>query len=632
MKKVYQYLRNYSSDIEEINKLLVSTFIDVNKLEVYRNRQIKTLNVLTKESKHLVDFSNLIKELHGEFSIELLIELFEFVISPIDKSVNGAVYTPKHIRAYIIEYALSHYPESEWKYLTYADISCGCGGFFISLAERIRKSTDITLAELYPLFYGVDIESYSIERTKILLNLYAILNGEDIPEMRFNLWQGNSLSFDWRHLDCFQDKVPGFDVVVGNPPYVTSSRISVETKKLIAKWEVAYSGKIDLYIPFTQIAIEVLKPQGVLGYITVNSFYRSLNGRALRQYLSNFSYSLCIIDFRGEQIFKGRSTYTCLLLLQKEKGNLRYTRSRSNSLSLLSPKDFTVFSYSGLNNYQGWELHMPQSADVINRIQSTGIPLGDYCSIRNGFATLKNKVYILDYIGSDDKYYYAQVGDRSIFKIEKEICRDVIKPNTLHKEEDIPKQIEKMIFPYYKRGGKTIVMSESYLSEHYPHAYSYLLVFKDSLAQRDKGNRQYEEWFAFGRTQALEIQGNKLFFPYLSDKPRFVLSNKSDLLFYNGYAIVSEDIRKLQILQRILSSSIFWFYIVHTSKPYGNGFFALAKNYIKNFGVPLLTQEEEEFLLEEASLDKINIFLKTIYQLDNLNLTIDNTFAKATTS
>lgn len=616
MKRIFRYLRDYSTEVDEINQLLVSTFIYTNKLTVSHNTLIKELNTLSTESEVLISFSKLITEDYGNFSIELLIELFEFVISPIDKEVNGAVYTPSRIRQYLVESALSNYPIEEWGSLRYADISCGCGGFFVSLAEYIRKHTDVSLEHLYPFFYGIDIEVYSIERAKILLTLYALLNGEDVLEMKFNLWQGNSLSFDWSKLDCFNAEEPGFDIVLGNPPYVTSARISEESKKYISRWKVTSSGKVDLYIPFTQIGIEILKPYGFLGYITVNNFYRSLNGRALRNYLSDVRYTLSIIDFSGEQVFKNRATYTCLFMLEKINGQILYTRCGSNDLKSSEKIEFTTINYEDLDDYKGWQLHQPNVLDIINRIQSIGISLGEYCSIRNGFATLKNDVYILNCIDEDTDYYYTETKDKRIFKIEKNICRDVVKPNILHSEEDLSSHLEKLVFPYHKKDGKTIIMSESFLSKNFPFTHEYFLTHKEILAKRDKGCKLYEEWFAFGRTQALDVSGNKLFFPYLSDKPRFVLSDNVDLLFYNGYALVSDDMRKLMVLKRVLSSSIFWFYISHTSKPYGSKFFSLAKNYIKDFGIPIMTLQEEEFLLQLKSQDEVDCFLQKWYNID----------------
>ena len=107
-------------------------------------------------------------------------------------------------------------------------------------------------------------------------------------------------------------------------------------------------------------------------------------------------------------------------------------------------------------------------------------------------------------------------------------------------------------------------------------AYEYLLANRETLKKRDKGAREYEAWYAFGRTQALNISGYKLLFPYIADAPYFVISDNKDLLFYNGYALVSDDLRKLKIAQKILQSNVFWYYIKNSSKPYGGDYYALA--------------------------------------------------------
>ena len=260
-------------------------------------------------------------------------------------------------------------------------------------------------------------------------------------------------------------------------------------------------------------------------------------------------------------------------------------------------------------------LQNPTIANNITRIELTGIPLGRYFNIKNGFATLKNDVFVLNVIKQDLYYYYTEASDGNIYQIEKSICRDVIKPNTLKSESEITEKTEKLLFPYVSAGTSVTPISEEQLQEEYPLAYQYLLNFKDLLSTRDKGKREYEQWFAFGRSQALNIFGYKLLFPYIASEPHFVLSDDQNLLFYNGYAIVSNDIKSLKIIQKILRSKIFWYYIRHTSKPYGSEYFALAKNYVKNFGVVQLTKEQEEKLLKFETPQEIDHFLSKLYNI-----------------
>ena len=277
---------------------------------------------------------------------------------------------------------------------------------------------------------------------------------------------------------------------------------------------------------------------------------------------------------------------------------------------------YCCLDYKKLDNEKGWLLQDDSIALNIRKIESIGKPLGKTFDIKNGFATLKNDVFILNVINEDTEFYYSQNKSGEIFKIEKDICRNVIKPNTLKSEKEISNKIEKLLFPYSVANGMAKVMEEDVLQKKYPYAYKYLLYNRYVLSQRDKGKREYEQWFAFGRTQAINIRGYKLLFPYIAEYPYFVISEDKDLLFYNGYAIVCDNLHKLKVLQKILRSEVFWYYIKHTSKPYGSDYFALAKNYVKNFGLIELSDKQEEKLMSLKSNMDINNYIKELYGLD----------------
>lgn len=173
------------------------------------------------------------------------------MISPANKETNGAIYTPIRIREYIVNRILLNIPTNEWGNKKFCDVACGCGGFFLTLAQQLHKM-ELSFAQIYSQnIFGIDIEDYSIRRCKILLSLFAIINGEDVEYFNFNLYVGNSLNFNWNNIDLIREN-EGFDVIVGNPPYVSSSKISEESKALLVNWSVAQTGKTDLYIPFSK--------------------------------------------------------------------------------------------------------------------------------------------------------------------------------------------------------------------------------------------------------------------------------------------------------------------------------------------------------------------------------------------
>lgn len=594
-------------DCHYTDSFIVSTYLRQNQI-VIRNNALLAEYLIEDEKIEL--FIEYLDKKSIKLSLEDLIVFFEFVVSPQDKEINGAVYTPDHIREYIVTSILGRL-NGNLAGKKYADIACGCGGFLITLAKHLHNR-GLAYADIFGnCLYGVDIEEYSINRTKIMLSLLAI-ESEDVLSYEFNLIHANSLCFDWKTVDAIRVH-GGFDVVVGNPPYVGASKIDRDTLELVKQWEVSSTGKADMYIPFFQIGIESLVDGGVLGYITVNNFYRSINGRALRNYFAKHFYDLTIIDFGAEQIFQGRSTYTCLCFLEKDHhGRVHYAATNSDRLDTLLNESYIDIDYRSLHHDGGWVLASKDDLERIRLIRSTGIPLGDYTTIRNGFATLKNDVYVFTPDKEDLLYYYLSTEGRED-RIEKSICRDAIKGNILRKSDDIIHYKEKVIFPYKKDAQRNTVspFSEKEIMELYPYTYQYLSRRRSKLEKRSNAGKILP-WYSYGRNQALDIAGDKLIFPYIADSPYFIFSEDQSLLFYNGYCIADQSRRKILFLQKILSSRLFWYYITKTSKPYGGAFFALAKNYVKSFGVISLTDDQIDRLINMTQAEA-DIYIEDLY-------------------
>jgi methylase of polypeptide subunit release factors len=613
-KDIAKHLHQLSDNLTIVNKLIVGAYLTFNKINFSHNQLINAC-IEGNDKKEVEAFITLVREKNKKFDFEDLIRLFEITIPSHDTVTNGAVYTPKTIRDYIVETSFKRLKTSNYSSLTVGDIACGTGAFLYSVAKKIKEQTDKSFYEIFKEnIYGLDISDYAIERTKILLTLLALSKGEDREKFEFNLSVDNALSFDWYET---YKSFNGFDIVVGNPPYVRSKHLSQETARLMSQWEVTRAGNSDLYIPFFEIALKYLKEQtGILGYITVNTFKRSLNARKLRTYFSSNRFNLSILDFGNHQVFSKKSTYTCIVLVEKNtKESLLYEKIDPKEIT--NKRDFSQIKYALLDNKKGWLLNRSEVLKNIKKIEAIGTPLGDKYPIKNGLATLSNDVFIFKPTDEDENYYYHQE-----HKIEKAICRDVIKPNRLKSEEELKTLKEQIIFPYHKESKpkeynivstKMRLIGEPYFQENFPHAYNYLLTHKEQLLRRDKGKtfKKYA-WYEFGRTQALADYGEKLLFPYMSSQAYFVYCDQKDLLFYAGYAIFLDNPsqREVELLKIILKSKVFWYYIENSSKPYSGNFYALAKNYVKDFGVCPLSEKEEEFLLKSDNEERDNFLLK----------------------
>ena len=603
--KWVNYLRNKSlSKPLIIDSLFVSAFVLENGWTVTNCLDIK--NLLVCDENIVKEFITILKDDGFTFCLEDLMRLFEFVISPADRIVTGAVYTPKKVRKKIIRDCMKG--RKCLANVRVADISCGCGSFLADAALWIHKRTNKSYAAIFKKnIWGIDIQDYAINRTKILLSLLALSEGED-ADFKFNLLCRDTLDYandDW------EPEYRDFDVIVGNPPYVCSRNLSAGTHAKLKRYEVCRSGRPDLYIPFFQIAIDMLNRNGVMGYITMNTFLRSVNGRAVRNFFSEHNYSINLIDFRGHQIFESKSTYTCIFYLHKRRKAAGIHYAVDHRGLLKDAVDYTFVSYADLDDVKGWALNEYAKTTAT---ESIGMQLKDYCSSRHGIATLSNDTFIFKPVNEDNQYYYLEREGRSL-PIERGICRDIVNPNKLNSGVDFGSLVEKVIFPYRIENGKALIYKPSEMMRYYPHAYAYLQSRKNVLSKRDKGDTKgYPQWYAFGRTQSLTMPRYKLFFPKFANRSlRCAISGDSELLLYNGLAFVSDDIRKLKILKAFIESEIFWDYVKSNAKPYASGYYSLSGVDIKHFGIPMLTETEENELLAMDDKEQIERWLRNKY-------------------
>ena len=607
--KLFNYLKkNGLVDPFQVNCLFVSAYIREKGWHVKRCSVIT--NLLNYDKKIVAEFIMVLKENGFTFELEDLIKLFEFVISPADRIVTGAVYTPERIRDAIIQRCLEDKGIEELRRLRVADISCGCGGFLMDAALWIHHRTGKTYRKIFKEnIWGIDIQNYSIERTKILLSLLALSEGED-EDFEFNLLCRDSLEYTD---DNWSLQFRGFDVVVGNPPYVCARNLSEETHVKLNNYEVCATGNSDLYIPFFQIAADMLNDGGRLGYITMNTFLRSVNGRAVRKYFSRNRYAISIVDFRGYQVFKSKNTYTCLFYLDKKTGaeTLRYAVDGEGKL--LENIQFENIPFENLDDDKGWSLN---NFSVTSAIEAVGIQIKDYCPSRHGIATLSNDVYIFNPVAENERCYILEC-DGVKYPIEREICRDIVNPNKLNSIDDLYTLYEKVIYPYHVEDGRAVLYTPDEMRNLFPRAYAYLRVKRTILLRRDKGDTSdYPQWYAYGRTQSLVMPRFKLFFPKFANKSlQCAICDAPDLLFYNGLAFINTDVRKLLILKAIVESSLFWKYIQTNGKPYSSGYYSLSGVDVKHFGIPKFTQEEEDELLAMNDKDEIERWLRIWYGL-----------------
>lgn len=551
----------------------------------------------------------------GKFSLEELSVAFELLIPSSDRTINGTFFTPSYIVDFIIESVAPCESES------IADISCGCGAFLLGILRYYKNNYNSSISSILKNnLYGADILQYNIQRAKVLICLFGLINNEVIKSEDINIICGDSLELNW------QNK---FDCIVGNPPYVKFQDLEDKTRaNLLKNWATTSFGTFNLYFAFFEVGYNLLTDKGRLGYITPNNYFTSLAGESLRQYFHKHRCIYKIIDFSSTKVFNVQ-TYTAITFLNKSHNkSIAYSRIKEG----ISPSVFLKKPTTSSNLYENlspkkWRLLCGNEQYNIKQIETIGDSIGNLFNICVGIATLKDDIYTFFPTHEDGHYYYFQKNDKN-WKVEKELTRRTVKISDLKSQTDLAYYNRFFIFPYKNIQGKMVAIPELTMKENYPECFAYFTSVKSTLAKRGKGKQIFSPFYSYGRTQGLNRKGIKLYTPTFSKHPRFIVDFNEESLFTNGYGIFfKEDNESLfecnpltlkcnvDVIQKILNSEVMNYYITATSVAIEGGFPCYQKNFIEKFTIPQLEVSQIEKIRSLDNETDLNKYLASLYQI-----------------
>lgn len=203
----------------------------------------------------------------------------------------------------------------------------------------------------------------------------------------------------------------GFDIVIGNPPYVQIQKFPVTQK---AKWEaqkfLTYAASADIYCLFFERAAHFLPPGGRLCYITSNKWMRAGYGTKLRSFLADETTLLRIVDF-GELPVFAAATDTAITLASKEKASEQHAvqtvvvkeANEINDLASVVSGRITTRAQSTLQS-DGWVLEASSVLTLLKKLRSAGRPLGEFVNGRfyRGILTGLNEAFIVNRATRDE--------------------------------------------------------------------------------------------------------------------------------------------------------------------------------------------------------------------------------------
>lgn len=538
--------------------------------------------------------------------LEYAIEFFESLLEVEAVEENGIVFTPKYIAEYIVSQAMEGI--FEWSDdFTIVDPACGCGIFLIAAAEYVHNRFQIPMSHIIERnIFGFDIEEGNIRRCKLILKLLNAQYGGVLTDIN-NVFCCDSLKTNWNALIGREN----VDFIIGNPPYVNPHDLNKDTVAFLKKtFQTTKSGVFNIFYAFIEQSMKYISAEGKLGFIIPNNFLSIKSATELRNFLQKEQYLRRILDFGDNMVFKPVRTYNCIILLdceKKETFEYCVMERTDNVQSRLPHIEFAQMRTEDLD-VNGWKLVDSSTRKNLLKIEGQAKQIKEF--VRTGIATLKDAVYMVD----RDECGFFKTVDGKRFDIESEIAVPLYKIPDLKLYNTLEEAKRYIIFPYEKRDGKFVLMSEADLKDKFPLTYDYLLEMKVLLDGRDKGKGVVGAWYAYGRTQGLNKYGKKLLFPTFANRPKFIYVEDEYALFVNGYAVFENDYLDLEVLCKVLNSSVMHYYVSQTSYPIEGGYYCYQKKYIERFSIPDFTETEIAYI-RNASKEEVDDFLVRRYDL-----------------
>jgi hypothetical protein len=492
--------------------------------------------------------------------------------------------------------------------------------------------------------YGVDIDPGAVEIAKLRLWLSLIVDEDDIenikplPNLDYKIVCGNSLlgveknlfnhqlfdeletlkpvyfnetnptqkqkrkkqidgiidqitngraefDFEIYFSEVFHEK-GGFDIVIGNPPYVRQEQIA-DLKQMLQKQFECYTGTSDLFVYFYEKGVCLLRNNGLLVFISSNKYFRSGYGEKLRRYLAAKTRICQLIDFGDAPIFDAIA-YPSILVTQK-------AAPADNQLSVLAWQLNTplerfeeILATQSFIMYQsdlttdGWRLENQTALKLLEKIRCVGKPLGEYVNghFYSGIKTGLNEAFIVDretrdrliaehpssaeiinpfLRGRDVKRWRLEYADQYLIKIESS---------------------ENVKHPW---SGKSLQEAECIFAQTYPAICAHFKQFREALIRREDQGKYF--WELRSCAYYDQFEKPKIIYPDIAQRAEFTYDDDGYYLGNTMYMVPTQEKWLLGILN---SKLIYWFYTKISSKIQGD-FLRFIAQFVTQIPISLPT-------------------------------------------
>jgi hypothetical protein len=543
-------------------------------------------------------------------------------------------------------------------HLRIVDPACGSGAFLIQALNRLVEEYRWIIAEKERLegsralfdqdsiirsilshnIYGVDINQESVEITKLALWLHTAAPGKPLCALDSNIRCGNSLvgpdfsafynqrhqtlfaaadanererinAFDWQAAFPEVFSHGGFDCVIGNPPYIKLQHFRRAQEDVAAYlvearnpdgtplYASTQAGNFDMYLPFIEKGIRLLRPEGRMGYIAPNVWMVNEYGKPLRQLVRTNRSLDRWLDFKSHQIFDEAITYTALQFFRGSPADaLTCAFAPDGDAAAVDWQKADRVPYEELPEEEAWTLAPKAEMELIAKLAQTCKTL-ESCAkgIVVGIQTSADDIYHLKRLGPNK--FETRKGLEVL--IEDELMHPLVS-GTEARRYQVSQTDTYLLFPYRlgEAGGRPRLFTADEMANRFPQGWTYLKSNEDVLRSREGGKMNTDEaWWAYNYPKNLDKQEHpKLMVPRLITR-LFCAMDLDGACYLDNVdvgGILCNDASELPYLAAMLNAPVCNFVWRRISKPFQNDYRSANKQFIAPLPIPDATPEERQ--------------------------------------
>ena len=411
----------------------------------------------------------------------------------------------------------------------------------------------------------------------------------------------------------------GFDIVIGNPPYIQLQNNGGELAKLYEGCGYStFDRKGDIYCLFYERGWQLLKKDGHLCYITSNKWMRAGYGEKTRDFFANKTNPLLLIDFAGVKIFESATVDTNILLFSRSNNQHKTTCAITNKQNKDSVKNLSDFVQQqdiicDFSTSDSWVILSPIEQSIKRKIEAVGTPLKDWdINIYRGVLTGCNEAFIIDTAKRDEIISNCQTEDER--KRTAELIRPILRG----------RDIKRYGYEWAELWLIATFPSRHYNIDEYPAIKQYLLSFGiERLEQTGKTHivngekvkarkRTSNKWFETQDSISYweDFSKPKIIWKIIGSRLAFAIDNNGIMLNNACYLLTGNHLA--HILGFLNSSPLIWYSEITNMNKTGVGDAQVGAQNIILFPIPSTINEEVVEIVEQLLSTPANSNLKRI--------------------